>query len=106
MNRDERIAVRVPADVKAILQHAADLTGRSLSDFVVASAQAAAEETIRERQIIQLTVRDSLLLAEALLNPPPPNEKLKAAFEEYNRFLETGRIRERGSVPGPAIGEP
>jgi uncharacterized protein (DUF1778 family) len=106
MNRNERIAVRVPADVKAILQHAADLTGRSLSDFVVASAQTAAEQTIKEREVIQLTVEDSRRLAEALLNPPPPNETLKELFEEYDRVRETGRIRERGSVRDPAIGEP
>jgi uncharacterized protein (DUF1778 family) len=85
-NRMERLGARVPADVKAILQHAADLTGRSLSDFVIASAQVAAEETIRQHEVMVLTARDSRRLAEALLNPPEPNERLKAAFEDYYRF--------------------
>ena len=84
--RTERIGARVPADVKAVLQHAADLTGRSLTDFVIASAQAAAEETIRQHEVMVLTARDSMLLAEALLNPPEPNERLKAAVADYYEF--------------------
>lgn len=85
-SRTERLGARVPADVKAILQRAADLTGRSLTDFVVASAQAAAEETIRQHEVILLTERDSRKLAQALMRPPAPNEQLKAAFEDYYRF--------------------
>ena len=86
MRRTERLATRVPAEVKAILQRAADLTGRSLSDFVLASAQAAARETIRQHELVELSARDSRLLAEALLNPPAPNARLRAAFEEHQRF--------------------
>lgn len=84
--RMERFGARLPADVKELLQRAADLTGRSLTDFVLASAQAAAEETIRQHGVMQLTARDSLALAEALANPPAPNAKLRAAFEEYDAF--------------------
>jgi uncharacterized protein (DUF1778 family) len=87
-NRTERLAVRVPADVKELLQRAAGLKGRSLSDFVVASAQEAAEATIRQHDTMQLTVRDSRALVEALLNPPAPNAVLRAAFEEYRSSAE------------------
>lgn len=85
-NRTERLGARVPAQVKAILQRAADLTGRSLTDFIIASAQAAAEETIRQHEVVQLSVDDSRRLAEALLNPPAPNAELRAAFVEYRTF--------------------
>ena len=87
--RTERLGARVPTEVKAVLQRAADLTGRSLTDFVIASAQAAAEETIRQHEVMQLTAADSSRLAEALLNPPAPNVELRAAFAEYRSF--TGR---------------
>lgn len=89
--RMERFGARLPADVKALLQRAADLSGRSLTDFVLASAQAAAEETIRQHEMVRLTARDSRLLAEALLNPPAPSAKLRAAFEDYRAFTGTGR---------------
>lgn len=84
--RTERLGARVPADVKAVLQRAADLTGRSLTDFIIASAQAAAEETIRQHAVVQLTSADSRRLAEALLNPAAPNAELRAAFAEYRTF--------------------
>jgi uncharacterized protein (DUF1778 family) len=95
MKRTERLGARVPGEVKALLQRAADLTGRSLSDFVVASAQAAAEEIIRQHAVIRLTATDSRKLAEALLNPPPPNPRLLAASQDYERFTGQAASRER-----------
>ena len=83
----ERLEARLPADVKAIIQHAADITGRSLSDFVVDSARRAAEETIREHEVIVLSARDSIKLAEALLNPKGPNEALQRAFRRHREML-------------------
>ena len=85
----ERLAARVPAAVKEQIQHAAELTGRSLSDFVVASALAAADETIRRFEVVELTAHDSHLLARALLNRPEPIAHLRAAFDDYRKF--TGR---------------
>jgi uncharacterized protein (DUF1778 family) len=78
--RPQRLEARVPADVKMVIQHAANISGRSLSDFVVTSALEAAEKTIREHEIIVLSARDSLMFAEALLNPKGPNEALREAF--------------------------
>jgi uncharacterized protein (DUF1778 family) len=72
----------VTPPVKELLQQAADLSGRSLSDFLVSSAQEVAEKTIREHRIITLTAEDSLLFATAILEPAPPNEKLQAAFKK------------------------
>lgn len=45
--RRERLEARISPEQKALLERAAALEGRSLTDFVVASAQAAAHETIR-----------------------------------------------------------
>jgi uncharacterized protein (DUF1778 family) len=85
--RLERLEARLSADAKAIIQHAADLSGRSLSDFVVSSALKAAEEEIREREIIMLSVRDSIALAEALLNPKGPNEALLEAARRHRELI-------------------
>jgi uncharacterized protein (DUF1778 family) len=83
----ERFEVNLPADVKEIIQRAADITGRSLSDFVVDSARQAAEETIREHEVIVLSARDSIKLAEAVLNPKGPNEALKEAFRRHRELF-------------------
>jgi uncharacterized protein (DUF1778 family) len=85
--RSERLEARLPAEAKAIIQHAADISGRSLSDFVATSALAAAEETIRRHEVIVLSARDSLALVEALLNPKGPNEALRAAARRHRELI-------------------
>lgn len=79
----ERLEARISVEQKELLQRAAALQGRSLSDFVVESAQRAAETTIREHSIIALSTQDSLIFAEAVLNPPLPSARLRAAAERY-----------------------
>ncbi len=49
----------------------------------------AAVRAIEEMQIIQLSERDSLLFAEALLNPREPAERLRAAARRSMAFVET-----------------
>ena len=81
--RAERLEARISRDQKALFQRAAALQGRTLTDFVVASAHAAAIRTIEEMQIIRLSAQDSRAFAEALLNPRKPSEKLRAAARRY-----------------------
>jgi uncharacterized protein (DUF1778 family) len=83
----ERLEARLPADVKAVIQHAADLTGRSVSDFLVTSAREAAERTIREHEVIVLSARDSITFVEAILNPKGPNEALLAAARRHRELF-------------------
>lgn len=85
--RSTRLEARVSPDALAVLKRAAEIQGRSLSDFVVAAAQEAAEKAIAETQIIRLSVEDQRLLAEALLNPPEPAPALRRAQEAHRRLV-------------------
>jgi uncharacterized protein (DUF1778 family) len=85
--RTARIEARISPDGLAIVKRAAEIQGRSLSDFVVAAAQEAAYRTIEEVEIIRLSAEDQRLLAEALLNPPEPAPALLRAFENYQRVV-------------------
>ncbi|MBA2597897.1 MAG: DUF1778 domain-containing protein [Chloroflexia bacterium] len=85
--RPERLEARLSSDAKAVIKRAADIRGRSLSEFVVSSALEAAEATIREHEIIVLSARDSLMFAEAILNPKGPNEALQEAFRLHDELL-------------------
>ena len=87
--RRARLEARVSAEQKALFERAAALQGLSLTDFLVQSAQAAAEEVIRNRETITLTARDTAVLVEALLNPPAPNEALRAALERHRDLVES-----------------
>jgi uncharacterized protein (DUF1778 family) len=79
----ERLEARVTPEQKALFQRAADLTGRSLTDFVVGSAQAAAEATVRTHQMLELTARETESFLAALQDPPAPNQRLRAAAREH-----------------------
>jgi uncharacterized protein (DUF1778 family) len=81
--RVERLEARISRDQKALFQRAADLQGRTLTDFVVSSVQEAAVRTIEQMEIIRLSLEDSRVFAQALLNPRKPSERLRAAARRY-----------------------
>lgn len=85
-----RVAIRLTAEQKEIIGRAAALLGLSLSDFIAASAIQAAEAAIREHHRIKLTAQDSLVFANAILNPRMPNEALRAAFAQHDLQVLTG----------------
>ena len=87
-SRTARIEARIAPEALAVVKRAAELQGRSVSDFVVAAAQVAAERAIAETQIIRLSVADQRAFAEAILNPPPPNAALQRAAEAYRALTK------------------
>jgi uncharacterized protein (DUF1778 family) len=85
--RTSRIEARISPDALAIVKRAAEIQGRSVSDFVVAAAQEAAHRTIEEAQIIRLSVEDQRAFAEAILNPPPLAPAMERAIERYRKII-------------------
>lgn len=81
--RSERVEARVTPEQKRLLERAAALEGRSLTDFVLTSAQAAAADTISRHELLRLAPSDQEAFVAALLNPPAPNEALRAAAARY-----------------------
>jgi uncharacterized protein (DUF1778 family) len=87
-NRTARIEARIAPDALAIVKRAAEIQGRSISDFVVAAAQEAAHRAIEETQIIRLSIEDQRRFAEALINPPEPNDALRRAAQLHAEHVE------------------
>ena len=71
-----------------IVRRAAEIQGRSVSDFVVAAAQEAATRTIEEAQIIRLSIEDQHAFAAAILDPAPPSAALQRAAEAYRDLIQ------------------
>jgi len=65
--RAERLEARITLEQKQLIEHAAALQGRSVTDFVLASVQEAAAHAIDEHQRLALSVRDGRAFVEALL---------------------------------------
>ena len=83
-----RLEARISPEQKRLFERAADLQGRSLTEFVVRSTQEAAQEAIREHELISLTARDTKAFVNALLKPPAPSSRLKRAAERYHSLME------------------
>ena len=81
--RTERLEARISKQQKALFVRAAELQGRSLTDFLIASAQDAATETVRAHDAMRLSERDRQAFVSALLNPPAPGKTLKQAAKRY-----------------------
>jgi uncharacterized protein (DUF1778 family) len=78
-----RLETRISREQKALFQRAAELQGRTLTDFVIASAHEAAVRVIEDMQTIRLSARDSRAFAEALINPREPNARRKSSAQRY-----------------------
>jgi len=81
--RGSRLEARISTEQKALFQQAAMLTTRTLSEFVVASAQEAATRIIQAHEAIQLSREDQIRFVSALLDPPEPNARLRQAGVQY-----------------------
>ena len=90
-NRIARIEARIAPDALAVVRRAAELQGRSVSDFVVAAAQEAAHRTIEETHLIRLSVKDQQRFAELILNPPKLSPAMKRAKAAHARLIRESR---------------
>jgi uncharacterized protein (DUF1778 family) len=81
--RTERTEARLLPEQKKRIERAARLKGLSLSDFIVQNADEAAIRTIQQHTIWTLEDRDRDFFVQALLNPPEPSARMKAAVKRY-----------------------
>jgi uncharacterized protein (DUF1778 family) len=81
--RTSRIEARIAPETLAIVKRAAELQGRSVSDFIVVAASEAAHRVIEETHVIRLSIEDQQAFVELLLNPPPPTPAMERAKEAH-----------------------
>jgi len=85
--RTARLEARISSDVLALVRRAAEIEGRSVSDFVVAAAREAAKQTITDVEVLKLSSEGQEKLIHLLLNPPPVAPALKRAFKRHQTLI-------------------
>jgi len=85
--RTSRLEARITRDALAVVRRAAEIQGRSVSDFVVAAAQEAAQKTVTEIEIVRLSRAAQENFVGLLLNPAPLAPALKKAFERHRALV-------------------
>ncbi|GHU09923.1 hypothetical protein AGMMS50225_12110 [Betaproteobacteria bacterium] len=83
--QQDRINLRLQHGAKRALERAASFEGKTVSNFILSSALASAEKTIREHDVMRLNAQDSEAFFDALDKPVRFNKKLLAAFGEYEQ---------------------
>jgi uncharacterized protein (DUF1778 family) len=89
--RSTRLEARLSPETLALVKRAAEIEGRSVSDFVVAAALRAAQRTIAERRVLRLALADQRALADALSAPPKPAPALQRARTAHRRLIAATR---------------
>ncbi len=84
-SRSQRIALRTTRTVKRAIERAAALNGQSLTDFVVTKAYESALETLDRHDRMALSGGDRDAFIEALIKPPVPSARLKAAARRHEK---------------------
>lgn len=84
----KRLEARVNHDLHTLIKHAAQLEGRTLTDFIITALQTAAHKTIADTALLQLSVRDQQHVADILLSPPTPNTAMKKAMAQHQQLIQ------------------
>lgn len=85
--RTTRIEARIAPEALEVVRRAAQMQGRSVSDFVVAAAQEAAQKAIADVQILRLSREAQEKFAALLIDPPAPNAALTRAFKHHRSLI-------------------
>jgi len=90
--RNEKLDLRLTPSAKRALQVAAIAAHRSVSEFVLESALARAEETLPDRRRFGLSVKQWEAFQAALSAPPRPAARLGKLLKKPSVF-ERGHIK-------------
>lgn len=82
-----RLEARITPGLQALLKRAAELDGRTVTDFVVTAAQEAAERRVEQAHVIRLSLEDQRAFADAILNPPEPTPAFVRAFRRHRDMV-------------------
>ena len=83
--REERLGFRVDEPTKALIERAARLERRKVTDFCLTALTEAARRTIATYETVTLSDQDRSVFFDTLINPPASSERLQRAFAEHRR---------------------
>jgi uncharacterized protein (DUF1778 family) len=84
-NREYRLSFRLDRQTKGLIERAAQLEGRKVTEFCVAALAETARRTIEQHETLVLSDKDRDVFFDALMTPPPANGRLERAFAAARR---------------------
>ena len=86
-----RFEARLTPYVLKVIKRAAEIQGRSISDFVVAAAEEAAERALRDIEGLTVALEHQEAFARAILDPPKLGPVWRRARESHRRLVARSR---------------
>jgi uncharacterized protein (DUF1778 family) len=82
-----RFDTRLPKEQKEYFEYAANLGGfRTLTDFVIHSAQVQASSIVEKHNAILASKKDQEIFFKAIMQPSKPNVNLKKAKVHFDKI--------------------
>lgn len=78
--RSSRLGLRTTPEQEAVLRRAAEVSRKSLTDFILDSACLAAEQTLLDQRLFMVSGHQYQALMELLERPEQANEGLRDLF--------------------------
>lgn len=88
-NREERLGFRLDRQTKGLIERAAQLQGRKVTEFCVTALAESARRTIEQHETLVLSEADRKVFFDVLMTPPRANERLERAFETARRRVRS-----------------
>ncbi len=82
-----RLGFRVDPETKRLVERAAALERRSMTDYCLTALAETTRETIARHENLVLSERDRAAFFDALIHPPRPNARLRRAFRRAGESL-------------------
>ena len=93
-----RFDARLSKEQKDYLEYAAKLGGyRTLSEFIINSAQEKAQMIVKEHDQILKSDNDREIFFNEMLNPGMPNQELHQAAEKYIEYIRKNELSDKNS---------
>ncbi len=83
----ERLGFRLDEQTKDLIERAAHLESRKLTDFCITALTDAARRTIAEHETLMLSDLDRKIFFDTLMSPPQESERLVRALAEHKRRI-------------------
>lgn len=82
---EARIEFRLPADVKRQIEKAAQVSGRTITDFAKDVLTREAQAVLDQHETVSLSDRDRDIFLKMLESDPTPNAALLAAAKRHRK---------------------
>lgn len=87
--RAERMGFRVDRPTKLLVERAARLERRKLTDYCLTALTEAAQQTIARHEGLLLNEAERAAFFDVLVDPPPTSDRLRRAFERERDAVQS-----------------